>query len=67
MYNGHHAKYEDLLNALYMKPIRFKLLERIQSKTPQTDIIGCVIEINKWSENLSHSISSYLSTSVMKR
>jgi hypothetical protein len=25
-----------------------------------------VIEINKWSENLSHSISSYLSTSVMK-
>jgi hypothetical protein len=47
MYNGHHAKYEDLLNALYMKPIHFKLIERIQSKTSETDIIGCVIEINK--------------------
>jgi hypothetical protein len=47
IYCRHHAKYEDLLNALDMKPTRFKLIEQAQSKIPESHIMGCVIETNK--------------------
>jgi hypothetical protein len=43
------------------KPIRFKLIERIQSKTLETDIIGSIIEkINDRKNFLTLSHHIYL-------
>ncbi len=60
VYYGYHAKYENLVKVLDIKPIRFKSIERIQSKTLKIDIIGYVIQTNKWFEKWSHSVSYHI-------